>query len=903
MNNTFKGWQEVSSKLHTFAAEPQAIEQQAIEQAHMQGPEKNPKPRLDVGQRASLKALADRLPKNGVLIADEVGMGKTRIAVETARAVIESGGRVAILVPPGLGYQWREELKDGGVELPQFVRSLDIYLSPWRHISKRVETPPKPWFEQKAVLISHAFSNWRLGEKSDRWRWALLPEIYAHWRKREEGRFPRGYHDQKNLHEKNEEVAAAAESICSAIPKNKNDRAHILCDELSEKTPWPDAWEAKEYGGGEKALRYWLERAVGLGFGMFDLVIVDEAHKSRGDDSGLSRLLDSIILRAADVRVLAMTATPVELDIKQWKSTFSRIGVDIEKPPAISDAINAYASAVQQVQLKLSDPGCRLAYEQAASNFKAQLSPYLLRRDKREDAAVKVFNAKTKADNITMHYRHVDQITIELENLTDPWRQAVCAAEALSMIQQQDESTQVKRLRLTFGNGHGLANALDWNADDIAAEENAETSGKPADANQPETAPDDSKRKQRIQWWRTTMQSALASEQGNYLYNHPALLACVEAIETANQHGEKVLVFGRFTQPLKALVELLNARQMLRCLQDGRAWPQAGIGDSEHAAVEAALRQLACPLSLGTVNEKLGHQYKNLENMRERWRNGLMEKIKNGLGLGDALPEKQTKEQGLFRALQASLLNPTTDTRISTLSLLSKALIDLLPDPEKADDKIIAEGFRQLINALSDRDEGDADGNGELDAEEAHQLWPHLEERLREEYDRPQGGFARLMDGGTAQSTRRLLQLAFNRPKSYPRVLVTQSMVGREGLNLHLACSTVILLHHEWNPGIVEQQIGRIDRVGSHWSTQLRDAIAKNTETRQLPRINVRPVIFKGTYDEHHWRVLSERWDNLRAQLHGVVISDRLYANDPQLQQWARELEAKAPKFSPQSEP
>ena len=30
-------------------------------------------------------------------------MGKTRIAVELARCVVESGGRVAILVPPGLG--------------------------------------------------------------------------------------------------------------------------------------------------------------------------------------------------------------------------------------------------------------------------------------------------------------------------------------------------------------------------------------------------------------------------------------------------------------------------------------------------------------------------------------------------------------------------------------------------------------------------------------------------------------------------------------------------------------------------------------------------------------------------------------------------------------------------------
>ena len=48
------------------------------------------------------------------------------------------------------------------------------------------------------------------------------------------------------------------------------------------------------------------------------------------------------------------------------------------------------------------------------------------------------------------------------------------------------------------------------------------------------------------------------------------------------------------------------------------------------------------------------------------------------------------------------------------------------------------------------------------------------------------------MYGGTAPATRRLVQLAFNRPNSFPRVLVAQSMVGREGLNLHRACRIVV---------------------------------------------------------------------------------------------------------------
>lgn len=38
-------------------------------------------------------------------------------------------------------------------------------------------------------------------------------------------------------------------------------------------------------------------------------------------------------------------------------------------------------------------------------------------------------------------------------------------------------------------------------------------------------------------------------------------------------------------------------------------------------------------------------------------------------------------------------------------------------------------------------------------------------------------------------------------------------------------------------------------------------------------------MVFRGTYDERNWDVLRERWDELRAQLHGVVISTRLTAS------------------------
>ena len=54
---------------------------------------------LDDGQRASLMWMAERLPQTGVVLADEVGTGKTRIACAVVLAVVKAGGRAAVVVP------------------------------------------------------------------------------------------------------------------------------------------------------------------------------------------------------------------------------------------------------------------------------------------------------------------------------------------------------------------------------------------------------------------------------------------------------------------------------------------------------------------------------------------------------------------------------------------------------------------------------------------------------------------------------------------------------------------------------------------------------------------------------------------------------------------------------------
>ena len=622
--------------------------------------------KLNKGQRASMHAIAERLPNNGVLIADEVGMGKTRIAVAVARSVISAGGRVAILVPPGLGHQWqRDELSPCGIECPSILRSLWQYLQAWEAAEKKEQSP---WFNEKVVLISHAFTNWRLGANSDPWRCTLLPELYAQFRKNKDGRFPRGFHQEEKLDD--EWVKHAAESICKAIPSGCSGALRRTVRELREMTPWPDALNAEDYARNAK-LRPLLERAVGLGLGTFDLVVIDEAHKSRGQESGLSRLLDQVVLINKSSRRLAMTATPVELNVSQWQQTLSRIGVD---PALLNGTLENYSKAVDEVRKTPCNENSRIAYRQAAREFQDNLSPFLLRRDKREDDSVKKFAEQTKC---SLHeYREESEIIVSPSQLSTEWRQAVCAAESLSIVTSQADDPVAKRLRLTLGNGHGIARLLDQMSHDSRLNQQQGhdefTSSENGDASH-----EINKRHQRAQWWRDVMCRPL-NEYGNSdaaLFEHPAILAAVESIEDICRHGEKVLVFGRFTRPLQALTNLLNAREMLRCLDEENChWAQAKVHEDEWPAIQVAHRQMGRPgeIDQTQLDRILSSQYQELENMRRQYRTHLISNIAKGF---DERAETGRASK-LFVAFRKSVEEePKLDRdEESLLALLAKAM-------------------------------------------------------------------------------------------------------------------------------------------------------------------------------------------------------------------------------------
>jgi superfamily II DNA or RNA helicase len=105
----------------------------------------------------------------------------------------------------------------------------------------------------------------------------------------------------------------------------------------------------------------------------------------------------------------------------------------------------------------------------------------------------------------------------------------------------------------------------------------------------------------------------------------------------------------------------------------------------------------------------------------------------------------------------------------------------------------------------------------------------------------------RLVNGATRGETRQRLMLAFNSP-FFPEVLVASSVMA-EGVDLHRFCRYVI--HHDldWNPSTLEQRTGRVDRIG-----------AKVEACGQPIRIYL-PFIAE-TQDEKMYRVVMdrERW-------------------------------------------
>jgi hypothetical protein len=122
-----------------------------------------------------------------------------------------------------------------------------------------------------------------------------------------------------------------------------------------------------------------------------------------------------------------------------------------------------------------------------------------------------------------------------------------------------------------------------------------------------------------------------------------------------------------------------------------------------------------------------------------------------------------------------------------------------------------------------------------------------------------------LVTGGTENRDRYFL--GFNTPYR-PEILVSTS-VGQEGIDLHRECRHVIQHDLCWNPAMIEQRTGRVDRIGSKVERE-RMGI-RNVDG---PSLEIAVPYLAATYDERMFEELYRRAQLFEVTLGGDIRVD-----------------------------
>ena len=108
----------------------------------------------------------------------------------------------------------------------------------------------------------------------------------------------------------------------------------------------------------------------------------------------------------------------------------------------------------------------------------------------------------------------------------------------------------------------------------------------------------------------------------------------------------------------------------------------------------------------------------------------------------------------------------------------------------------------------------------------------------------------------------------------------------------------VVQFNAEWNPGILEQQIGREDRIDSRWENLANAWLASDANPKsEPPFIEVRRLVLRGTYDAFQWDFVYAREHLFDATLYGELLPAAQLARQPE--PIRQRLADAAPNFDP----
>jgi hypothetical protein len=307
--------------------------------------------------------------------------------------------------------------------------------------------------------------------------------------------------------------------------------------------------------------------------------------------------------------------------------------------------------------------------------------------------------------------------------------------------------------------------------------------------------------KQLTTFYLDQIEKSLERTEGFIKFKHPKLSVTVDKAITLWEKGEKVLIFCHYYQTGRTLRHNISIRinqlilessaKKLNCLPDEAKERLTSLGqaiDKQKEQIDAYVLNLI----------KSQPHYSILMPLQERVGKIIKRMIRtpNFLSRFYPLEEYAKKSESSAELLQKSFKQK--DSSGMTVENLILNFFDFLSRKSKNLEKYLAALEKIKTGSIFQADESEDD----FDAAEKN---PNSKDESN--------STVRLANGTVTPEARNQLMLAFNTP-FIPDILIASSVMA-EGVDLHLNCRYII--HHDlaWNPSILEQRTGRIDRIGA----------------------------------------------------------------------------------------
>ena len=849
-------------------------------------------------QRTTAEAICERLATQpGVILADDVGMGKTFVALAVAVSVIDAnrGDQVVVMIPSAVAQKWPTEwavfkencLAPGSpiratektvTRGSDFLKLLDDDVASRRHIifmthQALASNLNDPW--AKLAVIRQAFRYQRnlttQRQAFPRWAASVLqrtdftPEVVARLLDAPPDRW-RSIWDRMAKTPLDDDPVAA--SVCRALENvDLSDlRAALERVPLRSGPKLQDRLSALRKELADSIRTVWTNALRNFDTKL-PLLILDEAHHVKNPNQLRSLFSGDGALGGVFERMLLLTATPFQLGHQELLSVLDLFGWTHTGPEDLAayrgrmkdlasclDRAHAASLRLDQAWSRLGPTDVsdlpanwwNLAADELPESVAGPLGFVAGASARLEDAEAALRpwvirhskpRHRTYSPGALAHPRHEGHADVGLPIAADSVLPFLLAARAQAVVSQLGIRDS-RKTRAFFADG--LASSFEAFLETCDSRDNAkdEADDEASEQAMPEVA-----------WYLDWIKQSLPRDGDARLARHPKVDATVERTLELWRRGEKVLIFCFYRATGRALRKHLSAALTREVVSMGRI--ALNLPDGSDSEVFEALSRRADTLLAS--DSRAGRAL--LDRASEIG-------LAAGLGIDDA--------PRFGNIVLRFLRTPSFFVRY----------VDLVGDDNEAAVVAALERPDDSGEALRQRMDAFARGAAKQTDVEREKLWSALETittgrhragdvdfsstESSEASDGADGVMllpdVRLANGETSRELRERLMLTFNTP-FLPDVLVASSVMA-EGVDLHRNCRHVI--HHDldWNPSTLEQRTGRVDRIGSK-------ALACG-----LP-IEVYEPYVSGTQDEKQYRVVKDR-----DKWFGVLMGGRMPASE-----------------------